>query len=251
MDLSKAVVIAERHNKTVYRHGNLVIRLMNAEYSAYDVLNEAINLALVHETGFRVPALHEVMKIDGKWAVILEYIEGKSLLQMMSENPAETDAYLERFVNLQIEMHAHTANRLKYLTDKMHGKINESGLDATARYELHTRLDGLPKHRKLCHGDFTSGNVIITPSDEAYVIDWSHATQGNASADAARTYLRAILGGHGDFAEKYMSLLCKKSDTARQYVQKWLAIVATSQLVKEKPEERELLLKWSDVVEFE
>lgn len=53
------------------------------------------------------------------------------------------------------------------------------------------------------------------------------------------------------FADKYLNLFCAKSDTAKQYVQKWLPIVAASQSVKGKPEERELLQKWIDVVEYE
>lgn len=35
----------------------------------------------------------------------------------------------------------------------MNAKINQTELDATTRYELHTRLEGMPKHNKLCHGD--------------------------------------------------------------------------------------------------
>ena len=51
--------------------------------------------------------------------------------------------YLERFVNLQIEMHAQECPLLNKLKDKMHRKISETELDATTRYELHTRLDAL------------------------------------------------------------------------------------------------------------
>lgn len=243
-------VIAERPGKTIYRDGNYTIKLMNPEYSAADALNEALNLAIVYETGFKVPSLHEVLKIDGRWAIVLEYIEGKSLHALMQENPSMIDQYFERFVDLQLFMHTHTAQRLHHHIDKMHGKISQCGLDATTRYELHTRLSGLPKHNKLCHGDFTPGNVIITPQDEAYVIDWSHATQGNASADAARTYLQYKLAKFDDHAEKYLNMFCEKSDTAKQYVQKWLSIVAASQLVKKVPEERELLLNWANVVEY-
>jgi aminoglycoside phosphotransferase (APT) family kinase protein len=148
-------------------------------------------------------------------------------------------------------MHKYKAPRLWHLVDKMQGKISQSGLDATMRYELHTRLDGLPKHNKLCHGDFVPINVIITPDDKAYVLDWFHATQGNASADAARTYLRFMLAGNEKHAEIYMKLFCEKSDTARQYVDKWLAIVAASQLVKRNPEEREFLTRWAHVVEYD
>ena len=130
-------------------------------------------------------------------------------------------------------------------------KISETDLSATVRYELHTRLEAMPKHKKLCHGDFRPSNIIITPQGEPYILDWSHATQGNASADAARTYLLFCLKGQDALAEKYMRLFCDKSDTARQYVQKWLPIVAASQSVKGNADEREFLHRWADVVDYE
>ncbi|MBQ6824929.1 MAG: aminoglycoside phosphotransferase family protein, partial [Clostridia bacterium] len=140
---------------------------------------------------------------------------------------------------------------LNKLKDKMNMKISMAELDATTRYELHTRLEGMKKHTKVCHGDFNPSNIIITPDGVPYVLDWAHATQGNASADVARTYLLFCLQGKEELAKKYMDLFCKKSDTARQYVQKWLPIVAASQSVKGKPEERQFLLSWADVVDYE
>ena len=125
-------------------------------------------------------------------------------------------------------------------------------MDATTRYELESRLESMPKHNKLCHGDFNPTNVVIGKDGESYsILDWAHATQGNASADAARTYLLFWLSGDIDSAEKYLDLFCKKSDTAKQYVQKWLPIVAASQSVKGKPEEKEFLMHWVNVVEYE
>ncbi len=103
----------------------------------------------------------------------------------------------------------------------------------------------------MCHGDFNPSNIIITDEGEAYIIDWSHATQGNASADVARTYLLFCLSGEHEMAEEYLNLFCKKSDTARQYVQKWMPIVAASQSVKGNKDEREFLLSWVDVVEYQ
>ena len=96
-----------------------------------------------------------------------------------------------------------------------------------------------------------SSNIIIKKDGTPYIIDWSHATQGNASADVARTYLLFVLSGKEDIAKKYMNLFCKKSDTARQYIEKWLPIVAASQSVKGKKEEREILLSWANVVDYE
>ena len=71
------------------------------------------------------------------------------------------------------------------------------------------------------------------------------------SADVARTYLLFCLQGKQELADKYLNLFCKKSDTPRQYVEKWLPIVAASQSVKGKPEEKEFLLRWVDVFDYE
>ena len=243
-------VIAVRNNKTVYRDGDKAIKVFDANFSKSDILNEALNQARVEEAGIRVPKVLEVSVIDGKWAIVSEYIPGKTLAQLMEENPQEKDAYLEQFVDLQMDVHTHRAPLLNKLHDKMKRKIDETGLDATTRYELHTRLDSTPHHNKVCHGDFNPSNIIMSENGP-YILDWSHATQGNASADVARTYLLFWLNGDIDGAKKYLNLFCKKSDTARQYVERWLPIVAASQSVKGKPQEREFLLSWVDVADYQ
>lgn len=244
-------VIARRPNKTVYRDGDRAIKVFAAGYSKAEVLNEALGQARVEECDLHVPQLLEVTKIDGCWAIVTEFIEGETLAQRMAREPEKRAEYLALFVDLQRKVHAQKAPLLGKLKDKMNRKISETQLDATTRYELHTRLEGMPKHNKVCHGDFNPTNIIMTADGTPYILDWAHVTQGNAAADAARTYLLFWLAGDEALAEEYLSLYCKCSDTARQYVQKWLPIVAASQSVKGRPEERELLLKWVDVVDFE
>ena len=79
--------IAVRATKTVYRDGDLAIKLFNEGYSKSDVLNEALNQARVEETGLLVPKVLEVGIFDGRWAIVSEYIEGKTMAQLMSEQP--------------------------------------------------------------------------------------------------------------------------------------------------------------------
>ena len=244
-------IIAKRIGKTVYRDGDKCIKVFDENYSKAGILNEALNQARIEETDLNIPKILEITKVNGKWAIIEEFIEGKSLADLMAEDPDNFNKYLEQFVDVQMLIHSQKAPLLTKLKDKMNRKISDADLDATTRYELHTRLEGMPKHNKVCHGDFDPSNVIISPDGTPYIIDWAHATQGNASADVARTYLLFCLSGEEDKAKKYMEIFCKKSDTARQYIEKWLPIVAASQSVKGNAHEREFLLSWVDVVDYE
>ncbi len=244
-------VIAVRDSKIIYKDGDKTVKVFDADYSKADVLNEALNQARVEETGLNIPKVIEVSKIDGKWAIVSEFIAGSTLEALMSENPDKLDEYLEMFVELQLKVHSKKAPMLNKLKDKMNRKISLADIDDTTRYELHTRLEGMPKHTKVCHGDFNPSNIIVTDSGIPYIIDWAHATQGNASADVARTYLLFSLDGKKELADKYLDMFCEKSGTARKYVQKWLPIVAASQSVKGKPEERDFLHRWIDVMDYE
>lgn len=244
-------VIAVRNNKTVYLDGDKCIKVFHEDFSKADVLNEALNLARIEETGLPIPKVLEVTTIDGKWAIVYKYVEGETLADLMEKNPDKKDEYLELLVDLQLTVQSKTSPLLNKLKDKMNRKISQANLDATTRYDLHTRLEGMPKHNKVCHGDFNPSNIVISEDGTPHIIDWSHVTQGNASADAARTYLLFWLDGDIEGAKKYLSLFCKKSDTEKQYVQKWMPIVAASQSVKGNEKEREFLLSWANVVDYE
>ena len=245
-------VIYETESKKIYRDGDAAIKVCDENFSKAAVLNEALNQARVEEIGgINIPKIREVTKIDGKWAIVSDFIEGKTMAELMAENPEKIDEFIDKFVDIQISILAKRAPLLTDLRDKMQKKISASDLDATVRYELHNRVNGMKKHNKVCHGDFVPSNVIITPVGDAYVIDWAHVTQGNGAGDAARTYLMLCLDGKQDIAEKYLKAYCLKTDTAKQLVQSWMPIVAASQSVKRIPEERDLLLRWANIADYQ
>ena len=244
-------IIAVRNHKTVYRDGELCMKVFDETYSKADILAEALNQARVEETGLAIPQIREVTVTEGKWTIITDFIRGKTLAQLMTEHPEKKEDWLQMLVDIQLEVLSKTCPLLPKLRDKMDRKISMTDFDATTRYELHTRLDSMPKHAKLCHGDFNPSNIIISDDGKPYILDWAHATQGNASADAARTYLLFWLAGDIDGAERYLKLFCIKSDTAKQYVQKWMPIVAASQTLKGNEKAREFLHSWVDVVDYE
>ena len=244
--------LAERRTKTVYRDGNKTIKLFIENYSKAAILNEALIQSRVEEnTDLRMSRLIEVTKIDNRWALVTEFIEGTPLDVLMREHPEKEDEYLNLFIDIQLEIMSKKVPLLNRLKDKYRRKLAEADIDDTTRYELLQRLEGTKNHDKLCHGDFNPSNVIINENGEYSIIDWAHATQGNASADVAKTFLLFSLNGQTELAEKYLNVFTEKSGIEKRGIQRWVPIVAAVQLKKGGAENREFLEKWIDVVDYE
>lgn len=243
-------IVAKRSDKTIYHYENKLIKLFDESYSVANVLNEALNQARIEETGLNIPSLQEVTKMDNKWVISMDYIDGKTLEELIQEHPEKTDEYLRIFVDTQIEMHTKRSTLLRKLHDKMADKIDETNLDSSVKFDLKSKLAGFEKHNKVLHGDYQLSNVIVRNDGKVFIVDWSHATQGNASADVAMSYLLMKMDGKNELAEKYLDLFCEKTNTDKHYVQTWVPIVAGSHLNKCKSEHKAMLESFINVVEY-
>ena len=246
-------LIAQRKNKEIYVENDKVIKLFVEGHSQSDILNEALNQSRVEEySNLNVPKLIEVRKIENRWAIISERIEGKTISQMMKEQPEKIDEYLNLFVDVQLIILSNEVPLLNRIKEKFTRKLeNATNIDENTKYELQQRLQGMKNHNKLCHGDYHPSNVIVKEDGTVYVIDWAHVTQGNASADAARTFLLFSIDNHEDIAEKYLNLFAEKSGIEKSHIQRWIPIVAATQMTKNIPEEQQILSNWINVVDYE
>ena len=244
--------IVERKTKTVYRDGNKIIKLFVENYSKSAILNEALIQSRVEEnTDLKMSRLLEVTKIENRWALITEYVEGTPLDVLMQQHPEKEDEYLNLFVDIQLEVLSKRVPSLNRIKDKYRRILeNANNLNDNIKYELLQRLEGLKNHDKLCHGDFNPSNIIINEDGRYSIIDWAHATQGNASADVARTFLIFSMDGKKDLAEKYLELFSKKSNIDRQLIQRWIPIVAAIRLSK-NDDCKEMLHNWVDIVDYQ
>lgn len=245
--------IAERRTKDVYEDNGKTIKLFVENYSKADILNEALNQTRVEEgTDLYMPKLLEVTKIGNRWALVSEHIEGTPLDVLMEQHPEKFDEYLKKFVEIQLTILSKQVPLLNRIKEKYRRKINEAtNINDNIKYELLQRLEGMKNHTKLCHGDYNPSNIIINEKGEYFVIDWSHATQGNASADVARTFLLFSIQGKADVAEKYLDLFSEMSGISKGNIQRWIPIVAAAQMSKGRAEEQEFLHKWVDILDYE
>lgn len=246
--------------KSVYVEDGMAIKTFAKNYNKSDVLYEALNTARVEDAGVNIPKLLSVSVEDGKWSIVSEYKEGPTLTKLIEKYPEHIDEYIAKMVEFQVEFQKKSNPLLLVLKDKLIRQINSlTDLDHAVKYELMTKLNGMHNHTKLCHGDYCPDNIIADTDKNGNIksltaVDWVHATQGNASADIANTYLLLKLQfdtENTDIPDKYMEKFCALTDTSRSYVNDWLPIVAAARLTRNKPEEKELLEEWINVVEFQ
>ena len=245
-------VLLERTDKVVTRDKNTVLKIFGPSYKVSAILNEAMNEARAAETGLPVAKVIEVLKLRDHWCIRREWVEGKTLADVMASDKKNLMKYLKEFVAIQCEIFSKTSERMGNLADKLDKQISASPLPKETRYDLHMKLQSFARGKALCHGDFNPTNVIITPKGDWRVIDWSHVRLGDPLADVARTYLLFWLSGHVAAAEKYMALACEALKVKVADVQKWLPIVAAAESSKEQSvKNHELLLHWASVVDYE
>ncbi len=245
-------VLLERAHKVVMKDKESVLKIFGPEYKVSAILNEAMNEARAAETGLPVAKVLEVQKLRDHWCIRREWIEGETLADVMTRDRKNVDAYLKQFVAIQCEIFTKTSERMGCINDKLDKLISASPLPKETRYDLHVKLQSLPRGKSRCHGGFNPTNVIITPKGDWRVIDWSHVRLGDPRADVAHTYLLLWLSGHIAGAEKYMALACEALKTKVQDVQKWLPIVAAAASAKfHDPKKLELLVHWASVVDYE
>ena len=237
-------VIAVRNNKTVYRDGDKCIKVFNDNYLLSDVLNESLNQSRAYEAGINAPKLLEVTTFDGKYAIVSEYTRGKTLEQLMDENPEKKNEYIELMVNAQLNIGAKSSPKLRLLKHKMRDQIRLTDLDSITRYDLHNRINVMTKNHNVCHGDFCPSNIILTEDGETVVIDWAHASSGNTLADVANTYLLFWMNGDISGAENYIEKYSEKSGIEKQQILSFMPIVAASRLADCSEQEYEFLLSW-------
>ena len=79
MNLKTATEIYRKKDKVFYRDGGKLIKLFDESYPKENILNEALNQARVEGTALHIPRIEAVTTAEGRWAIVMEYIEGETL----------------------------------------------------------------------------------------------------------------------------------------------------------------------------
>jgi serine/threonine protein kinase len=247
-------VISEHNHKTVYVKDGVITKVFDHKfYDGSFAFKEAMYQQYAYECKIYVPQVYGVFQVGEDWAISSQEIKGKTLAQMMAEDPEHKKKYVVELVKIHIQLLSRLSSNLMLpkLKDKLNSYISDSGLSSSTRYDLHVKLEKMPNHYKFCHGDFFPQNVIFDETGKYYILNWAHVTRGNASADASMTYLLFLLNGDEKAANTYLREFCKKTYTNESYVQQWISVCSAAKLKSVSDEaQKKLLLDNIDVVEY-
>ena len=150
---------------------------------------EARATRLANDAGLPVPAVDGVATVDGRPGVVLERVDGPSLLDDLEGRPWTLASGARTLADLHARIHGRRAPDLPPLTDRLRARIERaSDVSAAVRERALAVLASLPDDDRLLHGDLHPGNVLLGERGPV-VIDWLDASAGPPAADVARTRL--------------------------------------------------------------
>jgi len=230
-------LLFDKTTKKIYRDGNTVIKLFDENYDTNVVLSQALNQSRAHDFGIPAADILEVTKVDGKWAIVSEYFEGESMMDMFKKYPERQDELMEKFVKLQLSIFEHTSYRFPDQLDRLNDAIGKLDMDAVTRFALHQKLS-LQKYNNVCHGDFVPGNVLVNEKGEVCVLNWTHANHGNPKYDIVTTYVQISANMQNqELAEKYLEEVIKQTGYEKESLEKLVPIISAVLNAKSRDEE--------------
>lgn len=217
-------IIYESKRKIVYRDGDKAIKTYNETYALSQVLNEALNQAKVSEEGISVPKVYEVKRYNGRYGIVMDYIDGDNLETIVSKNVNGAEKYIDIFANTYHNLVQNNNLNLNNSYGRIKNKIFASELPANIKYGLFYKLREMEFSRDIIHGDYSFSNLVITKEGKPVIFDWGHVAYGAKQFDIAITYALFELQDRKDLGELYLSKMKDLDGIDREQVLKVLIL---------------------------
>ncbi|MCC2251870.1 aminoglycoside phosphotransferase family protein [Virgibacillus sp. AGTR] len=221
--------IAVGNTAEVYLLDNKIVKLFHKnipkETSEYEATKQRIALSC----GLHVPTVLDVTIIDGRQAIIMEYIKGSTLGELLEKDNSLLVDYISISVDIQQNIHAVIADSMETMSVKLQRQIESTDyLTDNQKLRLIQKMKSISYEPKLCHGDYHLFNLVSTASNVT-ILDWVDASSGDIRADVYRTYLLYSQLSM-ELADTYVSCYCEKSGLSIDEIFQWAPIIAGARL---------------------
>ncbi|WIY59191.1 aminoglycoside phosphotransferase family protein [Bacillus arachidis] len=229
MNLGKPIAIG--NTAKIYLCDHKIVKVFKKHFPNTESLYEAKKQDYAYSCGLNVPQVFEVTEIKDRQAIIMEYVKGQTVGELLINHMERAEHYISICVDIQQKMHAVVVNSdiLEPMSAKLHRQIESVyNLDEEQKDKLLIKLDSMVIEPRLCHGDFHPFNLIMS-HDNLKIIDWVDASAGDIRADVYRTYL-LYAQSSVELAEMYLRIYCNNTGLSRNEVLEWAPIIAGARL---------------------
>jgi thiamine kinase len=216
-----------------WRNGQ-VLKLYRDVVPRTSVVREARITRALHDAGVRVPAVGELLEVNGRLALPMEKLSGPPLASRLVDSESGARAGLVA-AEVHAAMHAHKAESLQTMRVQFRWVIERGPLSTEQKERVLRAMEALPDGDRICHGDFHAGNLLMTDSGPV-VIDCIVAHQGNPLADVAQTCVAMTEWLHIGLPE-----------SSRQAVERFIDSYER-RYFEESPERRDEMVAWKPIV---
>ncbi|PFA05148.1 aminoglycoside phosphotransferase family protein [Bacillus cereus] len=235
--------IAKGNTAEIYLCDNKVVKLFGKYLPNTEALYEAQKQKYAYSRDLHVPKVFEVTEVQGRQAIIMEYVEGESVGKLLLNNLNKAEHYIGLCVNEQKKIHAIRVNtdEIESMRERLECQIKSvHQLDEKQKGNILNKLHSIKFEPRLCHGDFHPFNLILSKKN-VNIIDWVDASSGDIRADVFRTYL-LYAQSYIELAEMYLQIYCSNTDLTRDEIFQWAPIIAARFSEKISPQ-NEVYLK--------
>jgi Ser/Thr protein kinase RdoA (MazF antagonist) len=212
-----------------------VLKLFVAGFPVSLINREIAGTRAANAASIPSPRLEEVVTVEGRRGLVLQRLQGRSMLTVLAREPTRVAHYAGVFAELQSLIHSCHASELPPQREDLARRVARAGVVARIKGDALATLEQLPDGDRLCHCDLHPDNVLITDRG-AYVIDWSFAASGVPASDAART---ALLLRIADAPPGAFQVAWVEREAQERFYRAWLARYRELQ-----PETAETLWSW-------
>lgn len=225
--------IAKGNTAEIYMYDNKIVKLFKEYLPDTESTNEAKKQKYAYSCGLPVPNVFEVTKIQNRQAIIMEYVKGESIGELLLNNLNKAEHYINICINEQNKIHAIRVNidEMEPMRERLERQIKSvHTLDESKKKNILQKLDSIVFDSRLCHGDFHPFNLILS-NDNVKIIDWIDASSGDIRADVFRTYL-LYAQASVELAEMYLHMYCRNTGLSRDEIFQGAPIIITARFAE-------------------